>query len=379
VHNSIFKFNLRYGINRFGLSSKQLILSVCSFGILLMSYAQDNTPKYSNEFLSLGVGAKAFAMGGAQSAIVSDVSASYWNPAGLLQVESNQQLMLMHAVYFDGIANYDFGAMAFSLPDSSRLAFSLIRFSIDDIPDTRYLFDANGAINYDNISFFAASDYAGWISYAKRLERLGGVDLGANIKVIHRLVGSFSQAWGFGLDLGAQKKIRRWGLGLTARDVFGTFNAWSHNPEEFRDVFQQTGNDVPVNSIEITLPTWVLGVSRVFPLTSAFDLLVTADFRTTFDGKRNALFRTNLVSVEPVVGMEVAYKQQFLLRLGTGQFQQVEQLDGSLNWNTMFGGGLGVRLSDFTLDYALTDFSINEVGLYTHVFSVKIDFHEKAN
>jgi hypothetical protein len=361
------------------LSRKRLILTIVSLIVFVMTYGQGNTPKYSNEFLSLGVGARAFAMGGAQSSVASDVSAAYWNPAGLLQVESNYQLMLMHAVYFSGIANYDFGAFTASLPDSSRLAISVIRFSVDDIPDTRFLFDANGAINYDNISFFAASDYAGWLSYAKRLNRLGGVEVGANLKVVHRLVGSFSKAWGFGLDIGMQKKIGKWGLGISGRDVLGTFNAWSHNPDEFRDVFQQTGNDVPVNTIEVTLPSWIFGVSRRAELSDAFSLLGSVDLRTTYDGKRNTLLKTNLISVDPMVGWELGYRNQFFLRLGTGRFQQVENLDAQSKWNAQFSGGVGVNLRDFTLDYALTDFGSDAVGLYSHVFTIKIDFHETSN
>lgn len=349
------------------------------FGAVLSLYSQDNTPKYSNEFLSLGVGARAFAMGGTQVAVVSDVTSGYWNPAGLMNIESDQQLTLMHAVYYSGIANYDYGAFGMSLSDSSRLAISLIRFSVDDIPDTRFLFDANGAINYDNIRFFSASDYAGWISYAKRLNKLGGLDFGANLKIIHRLVGSFSKAWGFGLDIGLNKQMGQWSLGLSGRDVFGTFNAWSHNPDEFREVFVQTGNEVPVSTIEVTLPVWVLGVARDFDFTPDINLLATADMRMTFDGKRNTLLKSDLLSVDPTAGWEVGYRDMFYLRFGIGRLQQVETLTAEVDWNAQMSGGLGVILKDFAIDYALTDFGSDAVGLYSHVFSVKISFHEKTN
>ncbi len=39
--------------------------------------------KYSNEFLSIGVGAKAQALGNAVVAQTNDVTAGVWNPAGL--------------------------------------------------------------------------------------------------------------------------------------------------------------------------------------------------------------------------------------------------------------------------------------------------------
>ena len=70
------------------------------------SYAQFR--KYSNEFLNIGAGARGLAMGSAQVASISDGSASYWNPAALVNVKNNPQLSIMHAEYFAGIGKYDF-------------------------------------------------------------------------------------------------------------------------------------------------------------------------------------------------------------------------------------------------------------------------------
>ena len=72
----------------------------------------------------------------------------------------------------------------------------------------------NGSINYDNIQFFSSSDYGFLLSYARKLPILGGLKTGTNLKVIHRTVGDFSNAWGFGLDFGAQKEWSSWKFGL---------------------------------------------------------------------------------------------------------------------------------------------------------------------
>ena len=50
--------------------------------------------KYSNEFLSIGVGARAQAMGNAIIASVADVSAGVWNPAGLAGANAPAGLQL---------------------------------------------------------------------------------------------------------------------------------------------------------------------------------------------------------------------------------------------------------------------------------------------
>ena len=232
--------------------------------ILTEGMAQVSAPKFSNEFLSIGVGARALGMSRAQVGHVQDVTAGYWNPAGLTSIENKYEFSLMHAEYFAGIAKYDFAAFATPVDSMSHVGLSLIRFAIDDIPDTRFLYDANGAINYDRVRFFSAADYAFLISYARETPWLGGLKLGANFKVVHRIAGDFANAWGFGLDAGAQWETKGWSLGLMLRDITGTFNAWSHNPELVIDVFTQTGNAIPENSIEITLPKMVLGVARKF-------------------------------------------------------------------------------------------------------------------
>ena len=59
-----------------------------------LSYSQDLAPKYSNEFLSLGVGAEAYGMGNAVVAQANDVNAMYWNPAGLVGVNKWAEVFL---------------------------------------------------------------------------------------------------------------------------------------------------------------------------------------------------------------------------------------------------------------------------------------------
>ena len=64
--------------------------------------------KYSNEFLAIGVGARAHGMSGAQTAITNDLSAAYWNPAGLTSIEAPFQVNAMHAEWFAGVGQYDY-------------------------------------------------------------------------------------------------------------------------------------------------------------------------------------------------------------------------------------------------------------------------------
>lgn len=354
-------------------------LLICSTSGWLLAQnetnARDNTPKYSNEFMNIGVSARSFAMGFTAVSFVDDVTAGYWNPAGLNKMDADHELALMHSSYFGGLANYDYAAFATSVDEESKLAISIVRFAVDDIPDTRFLVDVNGTINYDNIQFFSSADYGFLVSYARKLPILGGLDAGGNLKVIHRTVGSFSKAWGFGFDFGAQKQINDWKLGLVVRDMLGTFNAWSHNTSEVEEIYALTGNDVPVNSVEVTLPRMILGGSREFTITDKFGVMASMDLDVTFDGKRNTLIKSNLLSIDPKAGVEFDYKKLVFLRFGVNQFQQIKDFDGTTSWTFQPNFGLGINIKELTIDYALTDIGDLAPGLFSHVFSIKVDFN----
>lgn len=337
--------------------------------------SKDNTPKYSNEFLNIGVDARAFGLGLSMASHADDVSSGYWNPAGLAGLSADHQLALMHASYFAGIANFDYGAFATKLDDSSALSISVIRFSVDDIPDTRLLFDGNGSVNYDNIRFFSASDYAVLLSYARKTNFLNGMNLGGSVKIIRRVVGDFAGSWGFGVDIGAQTKWKGWNFGLVGKDLFGTFNSWSINGDELADIYGQTGNALYTSSLEITLPRMILGVSRHFQLSEQFSLLGTLDMVSTFDGKRNTLVKSSIISVDPSAGLEVGFKRVAFLRAGIGQFQQIKDFDRTESWTFQPNAGVGFRIKEVAIDYAFTDIGDQAAGLYSHVFTIKVDFH----
>ena len=336
--------------------------------------AQDKTPKYSNEFLTLGVGGRAMAMANAQVAITEDVTSGYWNPAGLLHIKNKYEGALMHASYFAGIANYDYLGFATPIDSLSHLGATIIRFAVDDIPDTRYLYDANGAINYDNIRFFTAADYAFLISYARRIPSLKNLQLGGNVKIIHRKVGDFASAWGFGIDLGAQFRLKRWHFGMTFRDVFGTFNAWSHNSEMVEDVYLQTGNIIPQNSVEITLPRLIFGIGYQFSIGNKFGILPVVDLDLTFDGKRNVAISSQAVSIDPKIGIEFDYGKIAFLRMGINNFQKIKDFDESTYVSYQPTLGLGIKFMYFTVDYAFLDIGDRSESLYSHVFSLKVSF-----
>lgn len=346
------------------------------FGLFFafMGQAQGNlAPKYSNEFLSLGVGADAFSMGNAVVASTEGVNAAYWNPAGILQQRTKMEASLMHSEYFAGIAKYDHLGFSYKIDNQQAFALTFIRFGVDDIPNTTQLIDNNGIINYDNVQLFTAGDYAFMGSYAKKL-KVEGMSIGGTAKVIYRNIGDFAHSWGFGLDAGWQYQLpKHWKFGVMARDLTSTFNAWVFDlTPEMQSVFLSTQNSLPENGIELTLPRFIFAASGQFDLgKKGLKLGGEIDFDVTTDGKRNVLLRTNFASIDPHAGLYFGYKDAFKLRCGVSNIQQFTNFDQSTYWAFQPNIGMGVKMKGVHLDYAFTRLGDVKTNFYTHVFSLK--------
>jgi len=355
---------------------RNAFMAVMVVGAIGTLQAQD-APKYSNEFLAVGVGARALGMGSAYTAAVNDVTSGYWNPAGLLGVKGDLQIGAMHSEYFAGIAKYDYIGLAKPIDSMSTIGFTFVRFGIDNIPNTIDLIDPSGNIDYDRITSFSSADHAFIISYARKM-KVPGLSIGGNAKVIYRRVGSFGKAWGFGLDAGVQYLRGRSRFSAVFRDVTGTFNAWSYTLDQRTiDVFAQTGNVIPENSVEVTLPRLTLGVAHQFKFGSKFDLLAAVDLENTFDGKRNTLIQSDAVSVDPRVGIELGYAGVVYVRAGMSNMQYVTDITDQRQLSVQPNIGLGLKIKSVSLDYALTDIGDNSVALYSNIFSLKFDLFKK--
>src|SRR5687768_6590903 len=310
-----------------------ILLTLFVIFISLTSYPQFR--KYSNEFLNIGAGARGLAMGSAQIASVNDGTAGYWNRAGLVGVKDQPQINLMHAEYFAGIGKYDYASVAFPAANNKRtFAITGLRFAVDDIMNTLFLVEPDGSINYNNIQAFSSADYAFLLSFAQKIKdtEKKKVQFGVNAKVIHRNVGKFAKAWGFGIDAGLQIHQGKWRFGITGRDITTTFNAWSFTfTEREKEALYLTNNEIPVKSTEMTAPRLVLGVARDFKLSKKTSLLAEANLDLTFDGQRNTLLSADPVSADPKLGLELNVNNVFFLRGGINNFQKALADSDTLN------------------------------------------------
>jgi len=359
------------------MKKQLLFLGLC----LVSGISALTAQKYSNEFLNIGVGGRAHGMSGAQVALTDDITASYWNAAGLSQITAPMQAGAMHAEWFGGVGKYDWIGFGKSLnrERGSYLALSMIRLGIDNIPYTINLVNADGTINYDNVTEFSAADYAFMGSYAQKLKN-PAFSVGGTLKVIRRKIGSFGGAWGFGADAGVQYRKGALMLGIQGRDLTSTFNSWSFDlSEDIRATWAATGNELPASNTEITNPSFVLGAAYRIKLGKETSLTPALDFIWTTDGQRNVLISSKAISIDPRLGVEADYKKFLQLRVGVGNFQRVKEdfnpNKESLSMQPNFG--VGLRFGRVKIDYAFTDIGNVSAVQYSHIFSVLLDIKEK--
>lgn len=156
------------------------------------SYGQAKVGTAGAKFLDIGVSARAMGMAEAYMAIANDVSAIYYNPAGLTQMFS-REAMFTHIDYPAGIT-HEFAAVAFPTEAlSGVIGFGFYNLNSGEIPYTDYGFPAG------NGEMFRALDYAASVSYARNLTE--HFSLGGTFKLIGEYYDNES-AHGWAADVG---------------------------------------------------------------------------------------------------------------------------------------------------------------------------------
>jgi hypothetical protein len=325
-----------------------IILSFCSNLI-----AGTGVGKYAGEFMSIGIGARALGMGGAFTALANDVTAGYWNPAGLSKI-NYPQLSLMHTEQFGSLINYDYAAVGFPFGKNSSLGISIIRLGVDGIPDTRKaLIDENGngvfddadRLDYNKITYFNAADWAIYFTYSKKSSE--NFAYGANLKIIRREM-SVGNATGIGFDLGVQySPLDNLLLGANFQDVTTTLVAWN------------TGTN------ELISPTLKIGSAYfIEALGGRFAPAFDVDVR--FENRRYAS-NLNLgpVSFDMHTGLEFDFKNTAAIRVGYSDI-------GTANF------GAGIHLPKFDIDYTFSTSKITDERFNdTHRVSIRFTFESE--
>lgn len=207
--------------------SNCLILSCLALMIGLKSL-EAQVGGYGGAFLRNEVGSRAAAMGGAYTAVANDVSASFWNPAGLAHIYSPQFMFMWSHLALQ--QRFDYVGVAWPSQAYGVLSLSFIGYSTADIMGR----DEAG----NKTGYFSDEERAVLLAYGNALfsHRLL---FGITAKFLqHKL--ARVQANGLGYDFGMQwqpRAIVRFGLSL---QNINTGLRWQNNDQEI-ETFPKVG------------------------------------------------------------------------------------------------------------------------------------------
>jgi hypothetical protein len=106
-------------------------------------------------------------------------------------------------------------------------------------------------------------------------------------------------------------------------------------------------------------------------------LLTEINATATTDGRRNTLISSQPFSIDPSLGFEVGYMNTVFLRGGMGNIQRVTNFDNSESIVIQPNIGVGLRIRQFFIDYALSDIGNVSDVLYSNIFSLRYEFIKK--
>lgn len=294
-------------------------------------------------FLKIGVSARALGMGEAFATQVQDVSAIYWNPGGLANVD-NVQVLLNHYDYIADIY-FDYGAVAFSMGRIGTVGFHFAYLGMPDLERTTI--NEPGGTG----EMVSASSFSAGLSYARFLtDRFA---IGGTVKMVQENLWH-TKATGLAMDIGLVyrsifKNIR---IGMAISN-FGT-----DMQLDGRDLLVQHDIDELSNgnnsNINANLKT------DQFSMPVLFRVGLSANLTRDVLGIENNDLVVSVNAVHPNdnfeylnVGTEYAWKELFFLRAGYRQLF-LREAEGGLTLG--FGLHLNLLGSEFYLDYAAVDY-----------------------
>ncbi len=162
-------------------------------GLLLPGNAMAQDGGYPGAYLRIGAGVRAMGAGGAFVALANDVSAGYWNPAGLGELTRPQLGGMYSMLSMD--RQYNYAAAAYPFGAAGTIGVSWISYRVGDIEARNQFGVVTGKFGNDENALL--------FSYGNQL--MDNFALGGSVKVLfHNLAGA--SATGMGFDLGAKFK-----------------------------------------------------------------------------------------------------------------------------------------------------------------------------
>ncbi|RMF07411.1 MAG: hypothetical protein D6762_07570 [Candidatus Neomarinimicrobiota bacterium] len=293
-------------------------------------------------FLEIGVGARAGGLGEAFVSVANDVTALYWNPAGMSEL-THPQATFYHSPWLVDI-RYDFAGTVIPLPSNGTVGLFYTGVTMDDEP-VRTVFYPEGTGEY-----FQAGNVAFGLAYSRRLT--DRFSFGVTVKEIQEQIWHMHSR-STAIDIGTlfRTRNRGWRLGMSISNFGDKLKLEGRDTQQKVDIDEQkAGNN---DRIDAHLDTWAwqlpllmrVGLSKDWRLGSTQHLTLAVDAVHPNDNREYV----NL-------GVEYGWGDFLFLRLGQNNLFLPDRERG---WT--YGIGLRTHFhgkANLSLDYVAREMGV---------------------
>jgi hypothetical protein len=334
---------------------RKLIPILVLFLGALSAFSQDKVGTTAAPFLGIGAGARAIGMGGAFTAVATDPSALYWNPAGISR-NGRTEVLLERTNYLLG-TKYNYFAAVLALDRDNAVGLSVINLTYgEDLVTSVEYPDGTG-------EKWNASDWALDLTYSRNLTDRFSI-AGTGKMIVQRIWRESATGWSLSAGLLYITPFNDLKIGMSIAN-FGT-------------EMQLAGEDLSVTNdpdpsikgnnkkIPAELNTNSYPLPLLFRIGLAMDVISSDVGRVTLAA--DALHPSdNAQSVD--VGAEFSWNKMLFARIGYKSLFLTDR-EGGLT----FGGGLSYDMSSrFNLKF---DYAYQDYGLLSNIqkFGVSMGF-----
>lgn len=342
-----------------------LVICLC---MLASTKAQDvsRVGTAAAQFLKVGVGAQACALGETGVTISDDAASLYWNPSGIASIDKTSLSVTRNQLYAD--LAYTFLGFVQPLGNSSALGVSAYFLDSGDIEITTLASPEGTGSNFSWEAYCIGVSYS---RYVTQFLRLGGtakfIQEGAYHQKARGLafdLGSLLDTGVLGLKLGMSLSNFGGDMKLSGSSLEVTHIRWPNNPGALTTPAYLKTESWPLPMLfRVGLSTQIIGSESAFLKNESNKLTIAAD---TYDSS-DALMRSNF-------GIEYEWNNMLALRAGyRGMSLQEDAYNTYDTASFTFGGGLryDLKITTVQIDYAYTDFQLLGTG---QQFSVMLSF-----
>ena len=343
-------------------------------GTVLLPNPQNPTTRVGTRganFLEIGVGARGLALAGAYTALAEGVTALYWNPAGIAEIEAPAAAFSLANLYEDADITHTFAGGVMPVGTNGAFGLGLTQLSSGDIDRTTELFPDGGDPTFGNTFSYTAT--AAGLYYGRRLtDRLG---IGVGLKFVTEGIDN-AKATYMGVDIGTKFRVGLYGTHIAATlSNIGTSGRFRGAAiERFTvDNFRPGATPVEFSTAALQMPT-LFRFSIRSDVIGPSDALLSANSQHAFF---TVVEMTDAIDtdVQMTIAAQYSFRELVFLRAGK-RFVNEKETSGfrGAGFGASFGGGLRLPVGGgrrLAFDYAFTE--MNELK-NVQVFSLEFGF-----